>query len=540
MPIQSANPTEKIHLFNWTQGGVNQSSDRSVIDDQDTFWCENLFPIAPGELRSAWGPSAPIYTAPSGTTILRMFFAPLNDNQYGYMFLSNGNVDQVDVNAGTVTTIPSVWQPVAPNYWADLKLFVPTQVAGPGAIGSPGGVAIGSPLGYFAWDGSTLTSPGQTPPLWLSGGATTDAAGQPLVMPSGLPGIYMMEVYLERMFVGGQTVISMSGSTNAADFSASGGGGSWGYTGDQLTVSYTDMVASNGWLYVFGDSMTNYVSGLQLVGAVTAIGTIYTSQFNYANINPQIGHRYFRPVALWLESVVVFDGAGIFLLSQQTYVWLSAKLTNLIRTVQSDSFQPTMTTCHIFGQRWLIINGEFQDPLTHQYRSMLLCWNGQIWTIASQNLNLTHIGSYEQNSCITPFGTDGTSLYRLFDHPDPLLSKKICTKAYQGPNPLTIKDWKRVYVQLHDKMIPPTWSGDAVPPSPEGVYITGTFTSHGGELPNGSESVSFSCKPGNWDTVGHPTVGKGITAWLDLESNSPDFTISRISLSYDERAEYGA
>ncbi|HEX8814807.1 MAG TPA: hypothetical protein VF753_04840, partial [Terriglobales bacterium] len=66
MPVQSTNPPELITLWEWTGsstgvGGVNQSANRNVIDDQELWWLENMFPIAPGELRSAWGPSAPIY-----------------------------------------------------------------------------------------------------------------------------------------------------------------------------------------------------------------------------------------------------------------------------------------------------------------------------------------------------------------------------------------------------------------------------------------------------------------------------------------------
>lgn len=531
MPIQSDNVPEIITLWEWTGsssgvGGVNQSANRNVIDDQELWWLENLFPIAPGELRSAWGPSAPIYSLASipGISILRIFFTIIDGvNPVGFMFRSDGFVDQVNLNTGFVTSLGQIWQPVAPNYWCDLKLWAPNQFgAGPGQTG---GVVIGSPQGLYAWDGQTVTSPGQTAPAWLTG-----AAGSGTVMPSGLPGIYALEVYLGRLFVMGQTVISMSAPENGADFSTADGGGSWGYQGDQLTSSYTDLVQSAGVLYVFGDSMTNYVYSLQLVGATTAIGTLYTTQFNYSNINPQIGHRFFRPVGHWLQDLIVLDGAGVFDLSGQSMVWVSAKLTNLLLTLDSSSFQPTITSGHIFGQRWLLINGKFTDPWGVS-RSMILGWNGMIWVILSQGLNLTNIGSYEQNSVITPYGTDGTSLYRLFAQPSPTLVKRLSTKAYKGQYILNIKDWKRVYVEISDKM---------KPPGPEGVSITGTMTTIGGGIPNGQQDVSFEIAPGGKDTVPHPAEGKGIAAWLDLQSLSPDFTIERVSLTYDDRMLFGA
>lgn len=533
MTIQSDNVPELLTLWEWTGtssgvGGVNQSANRNVIDDQELWWLENLFPIAPGELRSAWGPSAPIYSVASvpGVAILRIFFTIIDGvNPLGFMFRSDGIVDQVNLNTGAVTSLGVVWQPVAPNYWCDLKLWAPNQFGA--SPGQSGGVLIGSPAGLYAWDGLNLTIPGQTAPSWLT---TDDITGNTTVMPSGLPGIYAMEVYLGRLFVMGQTVISMSAPENGADFSTADGGGSWGYQGDQLTSSYTDLVQSAGVLYVFGDSMTNYVYSLQLVGATTAIGTLYTTQFNYSNINPQIGHRFFRPVGHWLQDLIVLDGAGVFDLSGQSMLWVSAKLTNLLLTVNSSSFQPTITSAHIFGQRWLLINAQLTDPWGVS-RPMIICWNGQIWTIASQGLNLTNIGSYEQNSVIVPYGTDGTNLYKLFAQPDPNLQKLLSTKAYKGPNILTIKDWKRAYIEMSDKM---------QPPGPEGVSFTGTFTTIGGGIPNGAEDVSFDIPPSGKDTIPHPLVGKGIAGWLDLQSVSPDFTIERVSLTYDERALFGA
>jgi hypothetical protein len=531
MPIQSANPPELITLWEWTGtsagvGGVNQSANRNVIDDQELWWLENLLPIAPGELRSAWGPSAPIYTAPGGVTILRIFFTIIDGvNPLGFMFKSDGTVDQVNLNTGAVFNLGQIWQPIAPNYWCDLKLWAPNQFgAGPGQTG---GILIGSPQGLYAWDGAILTSPGQNAPDWLT---QNNVTGGTTVMPSGLPGIYALEVYLGRLFVMGQTVISMSAPENGADFAAADGGGSWGYQGDQLTSSYTDIVQSAGVLYVFGDSMTNYVYSLQLVGATTAIGTLYTTQFNFSNINPQMGHRYFRPVGHWLQDLIVFDGAGLFDLSGQSMVWISAKLTNLVLTVKDAGFQPTLTSAHIFGQRWLLVNGQFTDPWGVS-RSMILAWNGMIWTILSQGLNLTNIGSYEQNSVITPYGTDGTNLYKLFAQPDPQLLKRLSTKAYKGQYILTVKDWKRLYVEMSDKMNPP---------GPEGVSFTGTFTTLGGGIPNGAQDVGFDIPPGGKDTVPAPLEGKGIAGWLDLQSISPDFTIERVSLTYEDRMLFGA
>lgn len=539
MPIQSANPAQVVQVVEWPKGGINQSTRRSTIGDDDFWWLENYFPLAPGELRAAWGPSAPIYTASPGSIIRRIFFTCIDgQTPLGFMFLDSGGiglVDQVNLNTGAITGLGDIWTPVAPHYWADLKLWRPNYFGA--TAGEGGGLLIGSPKGYYAWDGLTLTSPGQQPPLWLTNGATTDAAGDPLVMPSGLPGIYAMEVYNQRMWVLGQTVISFSGPSNGADFSTSGGGGSFGDFGDQLTLSYTELQATAGSLYIFGDSKTDWVQNIQLVGQAAATTTPpsvtspFTTQFQLSNYNPQIGQRFFRQVGRWLQALTVFDQVGAYLITGDGQTtWTSIKIANLWRTLNPTPFEPTCCPVHVFGQRWLLYNGTFTD-VDHNARSMMLCWNGQIWTVATQRYALTHIASFEENSCISAYGTDGSVLVRLFAQPDPTLEKRLMTKAYDGqpPQPRVIKNWKRAFVHLEDLSTPPG-----------GAYLTGSLTTHGGGVPNGSEEVSFEVPPGQNDLCPQPTQGQGITAALDLRGNSPDYTIQRIMLAYEGRTEFGA
>ena len=151
MPIQSANPPEIFTLEKWA--GLNQQVRRGSIDDQEAFWSENLLPLGPGNLQSMWGPSAPIYTAPAGTTILRIFFGYIGlgtpqfsappPGRLGFMLLSNGNIDVVDLDTQQIWTLPAVWNPVAPYYWCSIKVWRPQWVGR--TIGEEGGVVIGSP-----------------------------------------------------------------------------------------------------------------------------------------------------------------------------------------------------------------------------------------------------------------------------------------------------------------------------------------------------------------------------------------------------------
>lgn len=534
MAVQSTNPPQIITLEGWA--GINQSGSRSTIDDQEMWWAENLFPIAGGQLRAGWGPSAPIYTAPSPHQILRIFFTNIDgQNPLGFMFRSDGIVDQVNLNTGAVTQVGPVWQPLPPSFFADLKLWAPNQFGN--TPGQNGGVLIGSPLGLYAWDGQTLTSPGQTPPLWLTNGQSTDANGNAYVMPVGLPGIYAMEVYDDRLWVMGQTVVAFSAASVAIDFSAVGGGGAFPYHGDQLTVARTDMHQSGGYLYLFNDSSTDLIQHLTIantsvvsgnVGTVTSIST----QFQVSNNDPQIGQRFPRPVGVWEQVFTLFNGSGIYLMSGSTVQWASQKITNLLWSVDPSVILPTQCPAHIFGKKWMLFNANLVDVWGVK-RTLLLCWSGPgegKWVIASQRLNLTHIGSYEQNSVIVPYGTDGQSLYQLFAQPDPSLQKRLTTKLYSGTDlAVVIKSWKRLYLEYMDM-----YRGA------QGVFWTGTLQTHGGGIQNGTEDISFSLEPSGYDIVPCPVAGQGINAGVDLISYSPDFTVARLSLTFDPRTLFGA
>jgi hypothetical protein len=529
--------------------GINQQTRRGSIDDQELWWQENLYSIAPGSLRSCWGPSAPIYTAPAGTQILRIFFGFYGNNgtpqfsppppgRMGWMFLSDGNVDEVDLDTQAVTRIGQVWTPTSPFFWASVKVWRPTWVGA--TPGQQGGIVIGSPQGLYAWDGVTLSSPGDPSPEWLSNEVPGVDPISP--MPIGLPGIYAMEVYQERLWVAGKNVISFSAPANGANFSTVLGGGSFGYYGDKLVYSYMDLAANAGYLYVFGDSSTDIISNVQFAGQGTPTSPFVTN-FTYSNLDPQVGHGFPRPVGRWGRYFTLFNGdprnsgttpqdafrGGIYLMTGGDAQMIGQKVTNLYSTMDTSQFMPTLAPMTMFGYRIMLLNGQFTDPWGRT-RTLQLAWNGEQWCVMSQSHNLTHIGSYEDNSVIIPYGTDGTNLYRLFDHPDQTLIKRFSTKTMRGPGPaaLTIKNAKRLFLEFEDMF-------------GSGVTLVGSLTTGGGGVPGGTKDISFQLTQGVKASIEpQPIEGAGIWAAIDLESVSPDFIIERLHVAADQRTLFGA
>jgi hypothetical protein len=590
MAIQSANPPE-LHTWGpWK--GLNQQAGRGAIDDDEEWWNENFFAIGPGNLRTCWGKSAPVYTAPSGKTIRRIFFGFIGDitainqspppGQYGWMFLSDGTIDQVDLNTKNVVHVGGagfqVWNPIAPQYWASAKVWRPRFLGN--HTGQQGGVLFGSPEidsspgvwsagGLMAWDGVTLSPPGSPAPDWLTSGLEV-SPGVPFTMPIGLPGIYCMEVYQSRLFVAGQDVISFTAPSNGADFATADGGGSIGYLGDKLRYSYMDMAESAGYLYIFGDSSIDMINNVQIIGGGTPQSPL-TTNLSYTNIDPQIGHRFPRPVGRIGRYFQMYNGAGIFEMRGAEGRQISQKITNIYVTLDTSQYLPTMCPATMFGFRVLLCNGRFTDTFGVT-RNLLLMWHptqgSEFWSIASQavppttasptaQLDLTNIGAYEQDSIITPYGTDGTSLYQLFAAPDPNLLKHLSTKYLRGNglSQLTIKNWKRLYMEFFDN------SRDANG-NASGIEIVGFMTTQGGGIPNGVHEVNFQLSPGSTTTsnvypgLGGPGGGAGTTpvsgfepqplqaagiaAAVDIQSQSPDFTIERLHVTTEERVLWGA
>jgi hypothetical protein len=449
------------------------------------------------------------------------------------MFLSDGWVDEVDLDSGHITRVGQIWEPIAPQYWASAKVWR-AKFWGQtnGGEGQDGGVLFGSPKGLYAWSNPNLYSPGDPAPDWLTDIEETAPEEPVPPMPEGLPGIYAMEVYHERLFVAGKNVISFSAPSNGANFSTTSGGGSFGYFGDKLTYSYMDLAASAGYLFVFGDSSIDTISNIQLTGSGTPEAP-FTTLFNYTNHDPQVGHRFPRVVGRVGRYFTMYNGAGIFELSGAYATQVGEKVTNIYNTLDTSLYLPTMCTATMFGFRVLLCNGRFTDPWGVT-RNLLLMWHpgerSHFWSVASQNLELTHIGHYEQDSIITPYGTDGTSLYQLFAQPDPALLKILSTKALRGQGErtqLTIKNFKRLFCAVHDN-------------SGLGVSFTGKVRTHGG-VAGGVEDIGFQLPRGRrYDIIPQPLSGAGISAAVDLYSKSPDFVLERLHIAAEERTLFGA
>lgn len=212
-------------LFNLNQfKGLNTKSPRMAIDDQEMAWCENFFPIAPGNLRTMWDIGSSIYTAPNGKTVVYFFFYNIASTQYCAVFLSDGTAFQINVATHASTTISSAANtfytgttlPVAQQYGNQYILIANTNTTndywvwdGVALYGS-GGLA---PNVTITYSGSGYSS---APTIYFYGGSGSGAAGTATVTSGSVTSIQITNAgtgyspgdIVEVHFTGGGSDIS--------------------------------------------------------------------------------------------------------------------------------------------------------------------------------------------------------------------------------------------------------------------------------------------------------------------------------------------
>ena len=134
--------------------GIDTTTTRSGVPDQQMYWCDGWMPIAPRKLRTLYGVGTPLYSNPAGISCY--FFYNLGSTPYCVVFLDDGSAVQVNVLNGAVTqimpagtiTTPVVTQLGVTQYGSQYLLITANQTNG-----------------YWVWDGvATLSTAGALAP----------------------------------------------------------------------------------------------------------------------------------------------------------------------------------------------------------------------------------------------------------------------------------------------------------------------------------------------------------------------------------------
>jgi hypothetical protein len=94
---------------------------------------------------------------------------------------------------------------------------------------------------------------------------------------------------------------------------------------------------------------------------------------------------------------------------------------------------PSAALSIIYGKKVWILLLPIIDPITRQQVNKLFMWNGKVWWSSNQSISLLYIQHQEINSVIQAWGTDGTSVYPLFNTVSANFTKTIQSRFWDTP-----------------------------------------------------------------------------------------------------------
>jgi hypothetical protein len=257
-------------------GGINTSTTRAGVPDQQCYWIDGFMPVAPRNLRTLPGAGPQLRPAFGVLTIVFFGFYNIGAVPYALYFMSDGSVQTVNTTGTPVTTQilspasitnPSITSAGFSQWGQQYLLIVSNQVNG-----------------YWIWDGTLVYEAGSLSPIVTLTNPGSGYQTVPSVTASGGSG--MGAVFVATIANGVVTGVSIANPGT-------------GYLAGQ-TVS---LVFSGGTASGSGASLTANMSHASGSGASLAVTMILNSPDDYAVesisvINGGIGYSPFTTITI--------------------------------------------------------------------------------------------------------------------------------------------------------------------------------------------------------------------------------------------------
>jgi len=406
---------------------------------------------------------------------------------------------------------------------------VPAVSFGGGGGSGASGTVVLSGGSTGAISSVTIVSGGQNytsaPAVIVSPGQNNAAYATASLMPFVANG-YAIETFQSRVWLlnqfsssasvqtGGNMLVTAPGSIS--DFATSDGGDAFTANEPFLRTQYINAKQAQGYLYVYGDSAVDMISNVQTTGNPSS------TSFNYQNIDPQTGMAWRDTAQYFGLSVLAANAEGVYGLYGGSVKLVSKKMLRIFDAAlfppTAGAVTPSAAVANIHTVKCYLLNMTITDPLTNAPRTVMLAWDEQGWFLASQSTVLTYIGTLSQASSYTAYGTDGNSLFPLFNTPSTALTKTFSTKLY-GANkfPVVAQGWG-LWMMSED-----------VSANKTGVSMTATVDTEGGSYATETTPLNFAGYP---VFATEPGNNYSILAGLTAKSNSADFVLKHLVMGY--------
>lgn len=289
-------------------------------------------------------------------------------------------------------------------------------------IGVVTGYAIGAP-GTLYSPGTAGTTPGGAQP-GVGVGFTLLLTVTSATVPSGVSG-NAIETYQSRVWIGNGPTLIWGAPGSVVDFSTSDGGGSLISNDSTLRVRYTELTQSNGYLYLFGDSSISYIAGVQTTGSPP------TTSFSLQNVDPEVGTTWPGTVDVLGSNIVFANAWGAHVSFGGRAAKVSSELDGVYNTQPNFGGQtPSAAKAILFGRRIWALLLPVIDQVTLQPINKLFLWDEKRWCSTQQSASLAFVQTQEIDSILTAWGTDGVSMFRLFQTPSSALTRTLQSKLW--------------------------------------------------------------------------------------------------------------
>lgn len=386
--------------------GLNTNATRPAIKGEELFWTSGWFPLGSGFLRTIPDVGPSIFTCPPGLQVVFFDFFNISSTPYMFVLTNDGAMWAINTATGIgaefatrgAITNPSRNSIGITQWGAQYLLIVANQTNG-----------------YFAWDGNQFYVAGQTLPGTPGG-----------TMPTGISGT-SIETYQSRVWISNGEDIIFSAPSSVVDFTTPDGGGSFQSSDSFLRIGFTQLRQSNGFLYMIADSSVNYISGVQTNNSGV---TTFTNQ----NADPEIGTPYAGTVDVFSNNILFANAFGVQLLYGGKVAKISDNLDGVYATVPNfNGLALSACKAIIYGKKIWALLLPIVDPITGSQMNEIFMWDSKKWFSTKQSVDLTYVQHQEINSVLTAYGTDGTSIYPLFQNPSTKFTKVIQSKLWPQP-----------------------------------------------------------------------------------------------------------
>lgn len=284
----------------------------------------------------------------------------------------------------------------------------------------------------------------EAPSVLFSGGGNSVATATLVLMPFGVMGT-AIETFSSRVWIANGNQVFFTAPGAISDFSTSDGGGLIQSSDSFLRNTWQNLKQSNGFLYLVADSSVNYISG------VTTSGSPPTTTFTNQNVDPQVGTPWPWTVQVFSRAVVFANYAGVHAMYGGAVEKVSPQLDGIFaaapfnNNISLGGFVPSAAVAILNGVQCYVVLLPIVDQITGVQTNEMLLWDGRRWWNATQTPSLVQIATQEINSNLIAWGTDGNSIYPLFNTPSSI-TKTVQSKYWTKPHYMYRKHADRTWV----------------------------------------------------------------------------------------------